>query len=256
MCRSGDLVRMGDMCTIEISPYESLKLHPPSRSGNLVLNLSFPSINLNNLDLCAGMVTWCAWSMCWPAGMSTPTTSRLPSTPSITRLNKNLISETINMLWYLVFVLSDWSNILSTLRRKSQLCIPFLGIARPQSRFPHPWVCERFIYSQDRSTYFPAAELGRLFWECINRSWAYGCGNWDLGRTIPLQRRSLIWTSIVLGVRLTGQFKLLNSQEWSAIYICGACSSIRRQTVDEITTSVVSTRLRRLTRISFLLSSQ
>ncbi len=32
------------------------------------------------------------------------------------------------------------------------MCIPFLGIARPQ--FPHSCVCERFIYSQDRSTYF------------------------------------------------------------------------------------------------------
>ncbi len=43
-------------------------------------------------------------------------------------------------------------------KKKSHLCIPFLGIARPQSQFPHSCVCERFIYSQDRSTYFPAAE--------------------------------------------------------------------------------------------------
>ncbi len=32
------------------------------------------------------------------------------------------------------------------------------GIARPQSQFPYPCTCEIFIYSQDRSTYFPAAE--------------------------------------------------------------------------------------------------
>jgi hypothetical protein len=32
--------------------------------------------------------------------------------------------------------------------------IPFLGIARPQPQFPHSCVCERFIYSQDRFTYF------------------------------------------------------------------------------------------------------
>jgi hypothetical protein len=43
----------------------------------------------------------------------------------------------------------------ATPQRKSPLCIPFLGIARPQSQFPHSCVCERFIYSQDRSTYFP-----------------------------------------------------------------------------------------------------
>jgi hypothetical protein len=33
----------------------------------------------------------------------------------------------------------------STLQRKSHLCIPFLGIARPQPQFPHSCVCERFI---------------------------------------------------------------------------------------------------------------
>jgi hypothetical protein len=32
-----------------------------------------------------------------------------------------------------------------TLQRKSHLCIPFLGIARPQPQFPHSCVCERFI---------------------------------------------------------------------------------------------------------------
>ncbi len=43
----------------------------------------------------------------------------------------------------------------TTLQGKSHLCIPFLGIARPQPQFPHSFVCERFIlYSQDRSTYF------------------------------------------------------------------------------------------------------
>ncbi len=45
-----------------------------------------------------------------------------------------------------------------TLQGKSHLSIPFLGIARPQSQFPHSCVCEQFIYSQDRSAYFPAAE--------------------------------------------------------------------------------------------------
>ncbi len=41
-----------------------------------------------------------------------------------------------------------------TLQGKSPLRIPFLGIAWPQPKFPHSCVCERFIYSQDRSTYF------------------------------------------------------------------------------------------------------
>ncbi len=41
-----------------------------------------------------------------------------------------------------------------TLQRQFRLYIPFLGIARPQPQFLHSCVCERFIYSQDRSTYF------------------------------------------------------------------------------------------------------
>ncbi len=41
-----------------------------------------------------------------------------------------------------------------TMQRKYHFCIPFLGIMRPLSKFPHSWVCEQFIYSQDRSTYF------------------------------------------------------------------------------------------------------
>jgi hypothetical protein len=42
---------------------------------------------------------------------------------------------------------------LTTLQRQFRLYIPFLGIARPQPQFPHSCVFERFIYSQDQSTY-------------------------------------------------------------------------------------------------------
>ncbi len=40
------------------------------------------------------------------------------------------------------------------LQRQFRLYIPSLGIARPQPQFPHSRVFERFIYSQDQSTYF------------------------------------------------------------------------------------------------------
>jgi hypothetical protein len=36
------------------------------------------------------------------------------------------------------------------------MCIPRKGIAWPQLQFPRSCVCEQFICSQDRSTYFPA----------------------------------------------------------------------------------------------------
>jgi hypothetical protein len=64
------------------------------------------------------------------------------------------------------------------LQGKFLLCIPFLGIARPQSQFPHLCVCERFIYSQDWSTYFPAAEKADPPWKYINLSQIYECRNW------------------------------------------------------------------------------
>jgi hypothetical protein len=47
------------------------------------------------------------------------------------------------------------------LQRKSHLCIPRQGIALPQFQFSHSCVCERFICSQDGSTYFPASRIGR-----------------------------------------------------------------------------------------------
>ncbi len=72
------------------------------------------------------------------------------------------------------------------LQRQFRLYIPFLGIARPQPQFPHSCVCERFIYSQNRSTYFlqqkRQTHRGNI---CIIRSQTHECGNWDWGPDIP-----------------------------------------------------------------------
>ncbi len=70
-------------------------------------------------------------------------------------------------------------KFLPTLQRKSYLCVPFLGIAWPQSQYPHSCVCERFIYSQDQSTYFPAAEQTDRSWKYINLSQTYKCRDWE-----------------------------------------------------------------------------
>ncbi len=45
-------------------------------------------------------------------------------------------------------------KVYTALQRQFHFYIPFLGIVRPHPQFPHSCVCERFIYSQDRSTYF------------------------------------------------------------------------------------------------------
>jgi|688.fasta_scaffold386393_1 hypothetical protein len=55
----------------------------------------------------------------------------------------------------------------------------------PERKSPHSRVCERFIYSQDWSTYFPAAEQADQSWENINRSQTDECGHWDWGPAVP-----------------------------------------------------------------------
>jgi hypothetical protein len=65
------------------------------------------------------------------------------------------------------------------------LCILIKGTARPQSQFPQSCVCGRFIYSHERSTYFPAAEYVHRSWEYINRTQKHECKKWDYGRAVP-----------------------------------------------------------------------
>ncbi len=62
---------------------------------------------------------------------------------------------------------------LATLQGKSHLCIPFLGIAGPQSQFPHSCVCERFYI-------FPGS-VHILSWKYMNLSQIYECRNWETG---------------------------------------------------------------------------
>ncbi len=73
-----------------------------------------------------------------------------------------------------------------TLQKQFRLYIPFLGIARPQPQFQHSCVLERFIYSQDQSTYFlqqnRQTDRGNIF---IIRSQTHECRNWDWGPDIP-----------------------------------------------------------------------
>ncbi len=80
---------------------------------------------------------------------------------------KSLIDSVCHNVWHslrktalLVRRVSPPTEIfpICALQRKSNVCIPRKGIAPPQSQSPHSGVCERFIYSQTRSTYFPATE--------------------------------------------------------------------------------------------------
>jgi hypothetical protein len=47
------------------------------------------------------------------------------------------------------------------------------------------YICERFIYSYDRSAYLAAAKYKvDRSWEYFNRSQMYEYGNWEQGRAV------------------------------------------------------------------------
>ncbi len=101
-----------------------------------------------------------------PQFMDEAAVSMLLQNPQAKKVKKNVLekmplSHKWNKLKWPTFFLVSYSALTSPsteMQRKSHLCIPRKGFARPQSRFPHSSVCKRFIYSHGRSTYFPGAE--------------------------------------------------------------------------------------------------
>ncbi len=95
-----------------------------------------------------------------PLRTATPPTPKQPFLAPNRSTPKNIQMEEgkVIMWWLFLFFFPQATGSSHTLQGKFHLCIPFLGIARPLSQIPHSCVCEHFIYSQDRPTYFPAAE--------------------------------------------------------------------------------------------------
>ncbi len=62
--------------------------------------------------------------------------------------------------------------------RKFETNIPRKGIVRPQSQFPHSCVCQRFIYSHDRSAYSPAGNIGPIMgiYKSFTDTWMWKLG--------------------------------------------------------------------------------
>ncbi len=97
-----------------------------------------------------------------------------------------------NYVLSITFVLSPPTLVAArthseTQYRKFETNTPRKGIVQPQSQFPHSCVCERFIYSHDRSRQTDAAAgiYVDWSWKYVNRSQTHECGNWDWGRAIP-----------------------------------------------------------------------
>jgi hypothetical protein len=89
-------------------------------------------------------------------------TSALKYNPASTNPKK----PTLSLRSYLLFYHPLHSRVVNIVGYTAtkipfMYCISSKGTAYPQSQFPHSCVCEQFIYSQDRSTYFPATEYSR-----------------------------------------------------------------------------------------------
>ncbi len=113
----------------------------------------------------------------------------------------------------------------TALQQKSYLCLPRTGIEWTQTQFPHSCVYERFIYSQNRSTYFPADGS----WEYINRSQTHECGNWDWGRSIPFLGISVSnFRYCVFAVRVETENYLMKSPPSETVYSFSLTAYLKR----------------------------
>jgi len=74
--------------------------------------------------------------------------------------------------------LFDSLHTAKTQYRKFETNIPRKRIAWPQSQSPYSCVCERFVYSHDRSAYSAAGKY-------VDPILGHECGNWDCGSAIP-----------------------------------------------------------------------
>ncbi len=78
------------------------------------------------------------------------------------------------IVWFPVMYSQKWN------------CAPFISNTECSvSRVIHSYICERFIYFQDRSVNFAAAKYMDRSWKYINRSQIHECRNRDSGCTIP-----------------------------------------------------------------------
>ncbi len=108
------------------------------------------------------MLTSEIWILIYDANIRTLTKSEKCFPTIVCKLFK------INMPCFLV--------LQCTLQQKFLLCIPFLGIARPQSQFPLICVCERFIYS-----HISCSRIGRSMvgiYKSLTDTWMWELGLW------------------------------------------------------------------------------
>ncbi len=127
--------------------------------------------------------------------------------------------------------------ISTALQRQFRLCIPFLGIARHQPQFPHPCVCERFVYSQD--LYIPrigpnisSSRKGRPIvgiYNSLTDTWMWKLGlrpRYSFSRNICFKFSAFCLCSVCLSLQMKGRwefninvrFPVMYSQKWNRYF--------------------------------------
>ncbi len=100
---------------------------------------------------------------------------------------------------------------------------PRKGIARPQSQFPTSIVCERFIYSQDRSTNFPAADKQRPILEIytsLTDTWMWKLGLWAA--------QFLFWEYLFQIFGIVSLPCMVNIKIWWILFVCRLEEGVER----------------------------
>ncbi len=108
--------------------------------------------------------------------------------------------------------------------RTFELTIPRIGIAPPQSQFPHSCVCERFIHIFQRSIcLFCCRKYVDWSWEDINRSETHECENWDWGRANSQKRNTEMGFSLPCSIEIRYWKKFQTHNYWVEWLIFSIC---------------------------------
>jgi hypothetical protein len=101
------------------------------------------------------------------------------------RRKKNKQGTDLDLRWSLARY-SPASTSYSTLHRKSDLCIPRNGTVRSHSQFQHSFICERLIYSQDRSAFIWLQQNRQT--DLGSSSQIHESGNWETNFVLEIAR--------------------------------------------------------------------
>ncbi len=128
---------------------------------------------------------------------------------SVTTLQiKGRWESNINV-WFLFMYSQKWSCYFQN--RIIMFCLPI-----PYTHIIESYICERFIYFQDRSAFSAAGKYVDRSREYKNRSQTHECGNWDWGQAI--HRKGIHKWDFPCSVETKCKKKKLWTQ-WNVLYV-------------------------------------